>query len=407
MKLVAWGKTDVGRMRDHNEDSIVVDGPLQLYVVADGVGGRQAGEVASSMVAAHIHRRYKDFFKSEAEALAVDERSGLVDRLVGLLPYWVNEASEAIYTRAQKTPEMKHMKTTALVLAVMGARGVFSHVGDSRLYLVRDGQIFQLTKDQTLLQMYLDLGVLTPEQGSTFRHRNVLSQSVGGKPSVQPATTTVDVYPGDRFVLCSDGLSDLVGSSEIRDVVLRLEPKASTAELVNLANARGGRDNITAVCVSAQGSQPAHRPSMRSEQKIELLAGIRIFEDLSFQERLRVISLAQDVRFPDGHVIFREGDLGYDFYVVLSGNVSVLKSNNIINSISVGGHFGEAALVTDGRRSATIASAGVSHHLRISRDGLLGLIRNDPVLGVKLLWRFLESFGWRLRGVSDELVKRL
>ena len=252
MKLRAWGHSDVGRFRDHNEDAVVVDGPLQLFLVADGVGGRRAGEVAASMAASHLHQQFRAFHAQYLASGEMDEQEAAV-LLTGKLAGWINEASEAIFNESQHNPARQGMKTTATVFCIYGSRGVFGHVGDGRLYLIRGGRPYQLTKDHTLLQMYLDLGVLTPDQATTFKHRHVLSHSIGGKPSVQPATSVVDVLPDDRFVLCTDGLSDVLEPRAIADIALRANPKAATAQLIDLANSRGGRDNVTVAVISAEG----------------------------------------------------------------------------------------------------------------------------------------------------------
>ena len=405
MKLRAWGNSDVGQHRDHNEDAIVVDGPLQLFLVADGVGGRQAGEVAASMAASHLHQSFRAFHAAYLAAGTMDEQEAAV-LLTNKLSDWINEACEAIFNEAQQNPHRQGMKTTMTVLCVYGSRGVIGHVGDSRIYLIRGGRPYQLTKDHTLLQMYLDLGVLTPDQAATFKHRHVLSHSLGGKPTVQAATSVIDVLPDDRFVLCSDGLSDAVDLGVISDIVLHANPKAATAQLIDLANANGGRDNVTVAVVAAEGQVGRGPTKMRTDQRIELLKGIAIFEDLSFQERLRILSIGADLRVVDGATIVREGDYGQELFVVLHGNVLVTRHNQELSRLGPGQHFGELALITDGWRSATVTSIGDSHHMRIKRDDLVGLVRNDPVLGVKLLWRFLQSMGGRVRSLSDEVVAK-
>lgn len=412
VRLSAWGKTDVGRMRDHNEDAIVVDGPHQLFVVADGVGGRQAGEVAASMVAKHIHTSFRAFH-AQWVAPGPTRWEQAIGHLMTAMPQWLNEASEAIFNEAAANAVRQGMKTTVVAFVMVGSRAVVAHVGDSRLHLIRGGQIYQLTKDHTLLQMYLDLGVLQPEQANTFKHRHVLSQSIGGKPTVQVATSTIDVFPGDRFVACSDGLSDLVNADTIKDVVQREAPEAATSALIELANARGGRDNVTVVVVAADeptAQQPRQEerrnehPRMRSEQKIELLKGIPIFADLSFQERLRVLSSSGDLRVPAGTRIVTEGEDGREFFVILHGDVSVTKSGTEVNRIGTGGHFGELALITDGKRTATVTAMAHSHVIRLSRDSLMALIQNDPALGVKLLWRFSQNLGNQVIKLTNTLA---
>ena len=409
VRLSAWGNTDVGRMRDHNEDAIVVDGPHQLFVVADGVGGRQAGEIAASMVAKHVHTSFRAFH-AQWIAPGPTRWEQAIGHLMNAMPQWLNEASEAIFNDARANAVRQGMKTTAVVFAIVGSRAVIAHVGDSRLHLVRSGQIYQLTKDHTLLQMYLDLGVLQPDQANSFKHRHVLSQSIGGKPTVQVATSTIDVFPGDRFIACSDGLSDLVNADTIKDVIQREDPKAATKALIELANARGGRDNVTVVVVSAdetQAEQPREkRPRMRSEQKIELLKGIPIFADLSFQERLRVLSSSGDLRVPPGTRIVTEGEEGREFFVILHGEVAISKGDTEVNRLGMGDHFGELALITDGKRTATVTAISHSHVIRLSRDSLMALIQNDPALGVKLLWRFSQNLGSRVIELTNTLASQ-
>jgi protein phosphatase len=222
--------TDTGRKRRRNEDAFVSEPPL--FAIADGMGGAQAGEVASRLAAAAVR-------EGVPRALAGE------DRIFEL----IQEANRRVYDRANSDPNTSGMGTTMTVALVEGERVAFGHVGDSRAYLIRDGEMQQLTEDHSLVNELLKSGKLSPEEAGTHPQKAVITRAVGTDPDVDVDTFTVPAQAGDLFLLCSDGLTDVVAEEEILELVERNRQDIDRAlrTLVKEANRGGGEDNITVV----------------------------------------------------------------------------------------------------------------------------------------------------------------
>jgi serine/threonine protein phosphatase PrpC len=222
--------SDTGKKRRRNEDSYVVAPPL--FAVADGMGGAQAGEVASKLAAAAL------------EDTDSGSSSGQ-ERVVSL----IQEANRRVYARANTDPATSGMGTTMTVALVEGQVVTIGHVGDSRAYLVRAGRLEQLTEDHSLVNELLKSGKLSPQEAETHPQRSVITRAVGTDPDVDVDAFTVDALDGDVFLLCSDGLTDMVDDDGILDVVERYHDDLDRVakSLVSAANRGGGEDNITVI----------------------------------------------------------------------------------------------------------------------------------------------------------------
>jgi serine/threonine protein phosphatase PrpC len=232
------GRTDAGRVRRRNEDSFVLDPPL--FAVADGMGGAQAGEVASRLAAAAF-REYHD-----ADRLEPAERVEAI----------IQEANRRIYERARTDSEASGMGTTVTAAILTNGRVSIGHVGDSRAYRVRDGELEQLTEDHSLVADLMRSGRLTPEEADAHPQRSVITRALGTDAEVDVDMTTIDVEPGDLFLLCSDGLTTMVPEEDI----LRIAQESGSLDeiartLVRAANSGGGEDNITVVLFRVEGDE--------------------------------------------------------------------------------------------------------------------------------------------------------
>ena len=221
--------TDTGRRRRRNEDAYVCEPPL--FAIADGMGGAQAGEVASRLAAAALK-------ESRADA-------GGEHRIYDL----IQEANRRVYARSSTDPKTSGMGTTITVALVENGNVAFGHVGDSRAYLIRDGHMEQVTEDHSLVNELMKSGKLSREEAETHPQRSVITRALGTDPDVDADTFTIEAKVGDVFLLCSDGLTDMVGEREIQELVERNRENLDAAlrALVKAANRGGGEDNITVV----------------------------------------------------------------------------------------------------------------------------------------------------------------
>ena len=229
------GVTDAGRKRRRNEDSFVVEPPL--FVVADGMGGAQAGEVASRLAAA----AFREFH--DADALAPEERVEAI----------IQEANRRIFDRARADATASGMGTTVTAALVGDDSLAIGHVGDSRAYRIRDGSLEQLTQDHSLVADLMRSGRLTPEEADTHPQRSVITRALGTDREVDVDTFSVELVSGDVFLLCSDGLTTMVGDEEILRLVADSSGLDSAGKaLVKAANRHGGDDNVTVVLFSVE-----------------------------------------------------------------------------------------------------------------------------------------------------------
>ncbi|MGO9830477.1 MAG: Stp1/IreP family PP2C-type Ser/Thr phosphatase [Myxococcaceae bacterium] len=265
MKAASAGLTDVGRKRDHNEDSFLIDEELQLYVVADGMGGHAGGGTASRIAVETIDKRLRDLRAAEAPSPAP---ANLQDSAVPeTIRSAVEQACLAIFAKAQEDPELAGMGTTVISLLLDDAHAFFAHVGDSRAYLIRGELIQQISEDHSLVNEQIKAGMITPEEARHSRYRNIITRSVGFEEEVQVDVMGLLAEPGDVFILCSDGLANMMEDTEILEIVRANPLEEIPAKLIELANERGGDDNITVIAVRAElddGPEPRTSRVVRS-----------------------------------------------------------------------------------------------------------------------------------------------
>ena len=240
--------TDIGRRRVSNEDAFGLDEELGLYVVADGMGGHAAGEVASreavDSVIAMVRRE-----RAVVTAVARGDRApATLQKVSRTLEAAIQAATYMVFAIAENDPDQRGMGTTLSALLLCEDLGVVAQVGDSRVYRIRDGVTARLTEDHTLVAWQLKQGIISAAEAERSPHKNVITRAVGSRDYVQVDTSTFDVAPADRFLLCSDGLHGYLVDEEIAGAMEG--PVDIVAKgLIDLANTRGGRDNITAIVV--------------------------------------------------------------------------------------------------------------------------------------------------------------
>jgi protein phosphatase len=254
--------TDPGMVRSNNEDSTAADPANGLVVLADGMGGYNAGEVASGMATTLITTEMAQILQNVRPYDIVPGSNTVVAE--SLLRDQVIKANTSIFQAAQSQPQYAGMGTTLVVCLFYDNRMMVAHLGDSRLYRSRDGQFGQVTRDHSLLQEQLDAGLITPELAKTAQHKNLVTRALGIEPTVEPEIHEYHTKPGDIYLLCSDGLCDMVEDEDIAMALSMLGAnlKLAAQQLVQMANDNGGRDNVSVILVRVVKEYPAARGVM-------------------------------------------------------------------------------------------------------------------------------------------------
>src|SRR5262245_8737935 len=245
MELSYWAATDVGRKREHNEDNFLVDKKLSLFIVADGMGGHASGEVASHLA---VHE-FRNAIETKTDLLEAYTKGDKAEtkiesaELLSLLEQAAQTAGGAIFQRGKQEPDKRGMGTTISALLLVGDRGFIAHVGDSRIYLIRQDQVIQLTEDHSLINELIRRGKVTKENLETSpysAYKNAVTRAVGVYETVQVDTIDFDVLPGDQFLLCSDGLHSYLDEDRIKDLIGAEEITTIPKKFIEFANESGG-----------------------------------------------------------------------------------------------------------------------------------------------------------------------
>ena len=404
MEIVALGKTDVGQKRSRNEDAFLVMEDAGLFAVSDGMGGHAAGDVASRTALEAV----VETVRSQAAPLArLRQPGGAGDELIAIARQAALAACKAVYDRAVSDPRCAGMGCTLTLLLTAGGNGALAHVGDSRAYLLRGGRAHQLTTDHTMAQEMVAAGVLTPEQAAVGRLKHVLSRAVGTQASVQVDTLLLPLLPNDRLLLCSDGLHGYFADVEAVAAALGGHDLGELPEqLVDLANERGGNDNITAVVVGVQAVSPTAATEPRRqeiEQRLAALDSVFLFDDLPLLQRLRVLRACEERDLAAGERLFSEGAPCSGLAMVLEGTLSVVHRRTGQARIGPQESLGVSSLLHPRPCFADVTALQPSRLLLLQRDAFLRLCRVRPGLGIHLLERLGRHLSRRLDERNQEL----
>jgi protein phosphatase len=254
MNIISFGKTDTGKARKNNEDAYLVDDGRGLYAVADGIGGHEGGEVASRIAVETLSEVFRE---RRAGDLALSSSSLIpaVDPNLFALTDAFTLANTKIRQVAAQHANLLHMGTTMTALFLCEKTAYVAHVGDSRVYQLRAGVLTQVTEDHSVIAEQLHAGLLTPEQARTSPYRHVITRALGIGPELIVDPRMIEVKPDDAFLLCTDGLTEMVDDAEVRRILSNASPQEAAEHLVREANDRGGVDNITVVVAKIEDSR--------------------------------------------------------------------------------------------------------------------------------------------------------
>lgn len=250
MQLDSFGLSDVGRKREKNEDSFFACNDLGLYMVADGMGGHLGGDIASKLAVITVEETIRALEADPDITLQGDKAIPIkVGEYQGYLRYAIRLASRRIYEKSNAEPALHGMGTTTVALLYRNNKVYIANVGDSRAYRIRGDRINQVTKDHSLVGEQIRAGILSEDDARVHRLKNIITRSVGFQDDVDADIDIRIIREGDRFLLCSDGLSNLVQNNEMRDIVATNNLETACHRLVDIANERGGDDNVTVLLV--------------------------------------------------------------------------------------------------------------------------------------------------------------
>jgi serine/threonine protein phosphatase PrpC len=402
MELVHASLTDPGIGRARNEDAFIAAPELGLFAVCDGVGGRAGGQEASNTAAGAVREVILNGSRVLDSYLLSKQGSGNLSRrdVATLLEGAVQRASQVVHQRAAEAPEFSGMATTIASILIVDDHAFVAHVGDSRVYLMRSGALHLLTEDHSLLNELRRRGRVTErEQHAAFR--GALTRAVGVMETVRVDLLDLDLLPGDRFLVCSDGIHGVVPDQDIQAILVRGDPHESVQALVDAALQRGGPDNATCIVIDVVDDRAADR-AYRVRLRLEALQALSFFRYLPFSDLVRVAGIAIERTFASGDALMREGELDDTLYVLLEGTVAVIKGDVEIAVLEPGAQFGEMSLIDREVRSASVVARKAGSLLVIRREDFFNLLREEAT-AVKLLWGMLRVLSQRLRSTSEEL----
>jgi serine/threonine protein phosphatase PrpC len=388
MKVDAHGHTDKGKVRDYNEDAYLIDEKLGLFIICDGMGGPPHGELACTTAISVIATTVE---QNRPLLQAIEQAGDSADTgpAIDMLDQALRIAARRVYQTAQSKSAGVGGCTLAALLLV-GRHAVVSHVGDCRVYLVREEQAHPITDDHARMRT-----------GESGKPRKVLSRALGPHEEAEPETLVLELMPRDRFVMLTDGVTTYLEDHELADCCRRMPAPNIAAALVQAANTRGGRDNATAITV---GVEAVRLSNVDAASQVKVLKKIPLFAELEYRELARICDVLRFTDYEDGDHIIRDGEEGSDLFIVLSGTAAVMKLDQRVAELTAGAFFGEGGLIEPQGRAADVIAKGNVKVMTIRRSDFIAVLDQNPVMCTKVLWSMCKLLTQRLRKTTGELT---
>lgn len=406
MKVSHSALTDVGRKRKHNEDAFALAEDVKLFIVCDGMGGAEAGEVASATTTSFLIKYIQDK-KRLLDEYQESPNSENKNKVINILKTAVASASQHVWNMAQKDSSKRGMGTTLVLTLFCGPDVFVAHVGDSRVYLWRQGEVHQLTEDHSLLNELVKAGQLTKEEAAVDPRSNVITRAIGPNDYVEADILTMEIMKNDTFLLCSDGLCGYFEGTDITRFFKKENLDELTKNFINYANLKGGKDNITSMVVKVDELVRSTSENSRVDKKIAILLKIPLFKRLTYLQIVQMLEMITVKEYSPKQTIVKQNDLGQEMYILLTGEVVVLKEEKVITKLVRGQFFGEMSLLDQAPRSATIAASQQTMCMIIRRGPLFELFAREPRIAIKIMWAFLQNFNRRLRTIDSKNFESL
>ncbi|MCM0605096.1 MAG: cyclic nucleotide-binding domain-containing protein [Xanthomonadaceae bacterium] len=401
----AHALTDIGLTRTNNEDAVHTDEQAGIYILCDGVGGHNAGEYASAKTIEIITQALA---ANDAKKLLEENRKspGLKPRheLKSLLLKIVNEASKQINEESKKDPKKMGMATTLELLLVIGRHAFLAHVGDSRTYLTRKEETHPMTDDHTVGMDFVRSGQATLENAKKSPYWNVLTRAIGTHPQVKADVRDFELTTGDTITMASDGVSDVLDNKEISSTIKATEPKDATKKLIELAKSKKSKDNLSAIVIEID-EKTESVANVSVIKKIEAISKVSLFRYCSYPDLTMLMNRFEYQKLNPNDDICMEGTISDALYVILSGEIHVDKKGVGITDRKPGEVIGEMGVLEGLPRSASLRAKTNAELLKLSRDQLVSLLKEDQRLAVRLLWALCQEQSSRLRSTTESLMQ--
>lgn len=399
LRIRAAALSDIGLRRTNNEDAFLLDAEHRLFAVSDGMGGHSGGEIASALAVDSLRQalaalRDQDYL---CKATVANRQT-----ILQWLAQTVDSISRTIQLRAVAEPQLHGMGCTLDAVLLRDGGLFLAHVGDSRVYLLRQGTLYQLTEDHSFGQMLLKAGVLTQEEVAQHPQRNVLTRALGPFPNVQVDTAYVEVTSGDVILLCSDGLYNEVSPSQLQHL-LEGDPSQAPAALIAAAREAGARDNVTALVFKIDECT-VRRVVIGSALVLAALEQSSFFAGFSASELLRVQQIAGGRELAAGELLVEAGQQVAAFFLVVSGQLSIWRNGQQVGIANPGDPAGELSLSPE-PTAVSVRADTPALVLEFSHAAVGALLHSDSVLAAKLNAAALKRLAHRLRNVVDVLAR--
>jgi protein phosphatase len=388
--------TQLGTRRKVNEDALLDERSWPLFAVADGTGSGGAAEMAIEVV-----KKHGEVIREHARRVR-DDASTASRLVIGQYFQRIFEDAGRQIQRAS-AGNGSRLACTLVAATVLERFGYVAHVGDSRAYLFRKGELRCLTNDHTLAMMQLHRGEISQSEylNSPFRH--TLSQALGVTSDLNVDIAEIRLTPGDVLCLCSNGLHRVVGDEALRNALQEPDLPAVGRRMLSLAEDAKAPDNVTVLLLRVD-SDEEHAVDVATDKGAEVLRGVFLFTELSVPEWLAVAPFLDELKLEAGTVIFRENDKCDAFYAVARGSVELRRGNETVATVPPGGHFGELALAGAPRRDTSAVATSPSVVFALTRESFLKLVRTKPILGTHLVLPLVEELGQQVQGLSKRIL---
>lgn len=392
-------RTHPGAVRALNEDAFLSLPELPLFAVADGTGGEGSGDVAATLALSVIEQqaeRIQEQLLIADEALSERSRLVIGKRLGELLV----RASRTVYEEVQRLGQEK--MSTSLLLATLTSNELhIAHAGNVRAYLLRDREMMPLTDDHSVAVFQYRRGRLSANSLQSSPLRNRLYQVLGAEIPPEPEVAGVALIEGDQILLCTDGLSNVLPDDVMVPLIADRSTQEATEALLQAALERGAPDNISMILIRVSATN--YLASL--EERSERLRTIPLFADLSEPDRRQIASLMEMRRLPVGSSLFREGDPGEAFYLILEGRVRLSRQGANLVDLGPGQPLGELSLAGTGNRTTSAIAVEPTTTCSLSREDFIRFIQSNPSSGLTLALTLVDALGARIRGLADRVVE--